>query len=133
MVTSQLEIVPRSAFSSSRMQTMRDTMERHVDGGFLPGLVMLVSKGNAEQFAVFGKLAFGPARSMSRDTIFRLASMTKPVTAVAAMMLVEECRLRLDDPVDDLLPELANELPGPARGLRTARRHGAREARDHAA
>jgi CubicO group peptidase (beta-lactamase class C family) len=45
---------------------------------------------------------------MRRDTIFRLASVTKPITAVAAMILVEECRLRLDDPVDDVLPELAN-------------------------
>ena len=45
---------------------------------------------------------------MRRDTIFRLASVTKPITAVAAMILVEECKLRLDDPVDDFLPELAN-------------------------
>ena len=45
---------------------------------------------------------------MQRDSIFRIASMTKPVTAVAAMILVEECRLRLDDPVDRWLPELAD-------------------------
>ena len=45
---------------------------------------------------------------MRRDTIFRLASVTKPITAVAAMILVEECKLRLDDPVDEFLPELAN-------------------------
>ena len=43
-----------------------------------------------------------------RDTIFRIASMTKPITAVAAMILVEECRLTLDAPLDALLPELAN-------------------------
>ena len=47
---------------------------------------------------------------MRRDTIFRIASMTKPITAVAAMILVEECVLRLDDPVDDLLPELAGRV-----------------------
>ena len=45
---------------------------------------------------------------MRRDTIFRIASMTKPVTATAVMMLVEEGKLRLDEPVDRLLPELAN-------------------------
>ena len=45
---------------------------------------------------------------MRRDTIFRIASMTKPITAVAAMILVEECKLRLDEPVDRLLPELAD-------------------------
>ena len=44
---------------------------------------------------------------MRRDTIFRLASVAKPITAVAAMILLEECKLRLDDPIDDLLPELA--------------------------
>src|SRR5206468_9375758 len=45
---------------------------------------------------------------MQRNTIFALASMTKPITAVATMMLVEEGKLRLDEPVDGLLPELAN-------------------------
>ena len=45
---------------------------------------------------------------MKRDTIFRIASMTKPIAAAAAMILVEECKLRLDDPVDEFLPELAN-------------------------
>jgi CubicO group peptidase (beta-lactamase class C family) len=45
---------------------------------------------------------------MRRDTIFRIASMTKPITAAATMILVEECKLRLDEPVDRLLPELAN-------------------------
>ena len=55
---------------------------------------------------------------IQRDTIFRIASMTKPVTAVAALILVEECKLRLDEPVDELLPELANrrvlrQLDGP--------------------
>jgi CubicO group peptidase (beta-lactamase class C family) len=44
---------------------------------------------------------------MRRDTIFRISSMTKPITAAATMILVEECKLRLDEPVDALLPELA--------------------------
>ena len=45
---------------------------------------------------------------MRRDSLFRISSMTKPIVAVAALVLVEECRLRLDEPVDDLLPELAD-------------------------
>src|SRR5207244_12779783 len=45
---------------------------------------------------------------MRRDTIFRISSMTKPIIAVATMILVEECKLRLDEPVDALLPELAD-------------------------
>ena len=55
-----------------------------------------------------GTMAFGGNQPMQRDTLFRLASTTKPITAVAAMILVEECRLRLDDPVDPWLPELGN-------------------------
>jgi CubicO group peptidase (beta-lactamase class C family) len=57
--------------------------------------------------AIGAQAASGSA-PMRRDTIFRIASMTKPVTAAAAMILVEECTLRLDEPVDRLLPELAN-------------------------
>jgi len=57
---------------------------------------------------VLGKMAFGDAPEMRRDSIFRIASMTKAVTAAAVMMLAEEGRFRLDEPVDRLLPELAN-------------------------
>src|SRR4030095_4905855 len=57
--------------------------------------------------AIAGK-ACGSSDPMRRDTIFRIASVTKPVTAVAAMILVEEAKLRLDDPVDQWLPELSN-------------------------
>ena len=53
-------------------------------------------------------MAFDSSVPMQRDTIFRVASITKPVTAAAAMILVEEGKLRLDDPVDQWLPELAN-------------------------
>jgi CubicO group peptidase (beta-lactamase class C family) len=55
-----------------------------------------------------GTTAFGGTDPMRRDTIFRIASLTKPITAVATLILVEECRLRLDEPVDRLLPELAD-------------------------
>jgi hypothetical protein len=61
---------------------------------------------------------------MARDTIFRISSMTKPVTAVAALILVEECELRLDDPVDALLPE-PRESPGSPALRQPARRHRA--------
>lgn len=51
-------------------------------------------------------MAYGSREPIRRDAICRLASMTKPITAVGAMILIEECRLRLDNPVDDWLPEL---------------------------
>ena len=95
-------------FSATRLARMHDTLLRHVDGGRLPGLVALISRRGAQHVDAIGTLAFDDAAPMRRDTIFRLASVTKPITAVAAMILVEECKLRLDDPVDDFLPELAN-------------------------
>jgi CubicO group peptidase (beta-lactamase class C family) len=73
----------------------------------MPGLVALVSRGEDTVVEAIGAQSFGGA-PMKRDTIFRIASMTKPVIAAAALLLVEECRLRLDDPVDAFLPELAD-------------------------
>jgi CubicO group peptidase (beta-lactamase class C family) len=87
---------------------MHDVMRRHVDRGRVAGLVGLISRHGEEYVDAIGTLAFDRGAPMRHDTIFRLASVTKPITAVAAMILVEECTLRLDDPVDAWLPELAN-------------------------
>jgi CubicO group peptidase (beta-lactamase class C family) len=87
---------------------MHDTLLRQVDSGRLPGLVALISRRGVEHMDAIGTLAFDRTAPMRRDTIFRLASVAKPITAVAAMILIEECKLRLDDPVDAFLPELAN-------------------------
>jgi len=95
-------------FSPARLARMHDTLLRHVDRRRLPGLVALLSRRGEEHEDAIGTLAFDRPAPMRRDTIFRLASVTKPITAVAAMILVEECKLRLDDPVDEFLPELAN-------------------------
>jgi len=94
-------------FSVSRLDRMRDVMAAHVGRGHVPGLVTLVSRRGETHVDAVGAKAVG-GEPMRRDTIFRIASMTKPVAAVAAMILVEECELRLDDPVDGLLPELAD-------------------------
>jgi CubicO group peptidase (beta-lactamase class C family) len=94
--------------SKVRLDRMHEVMGRHVERGDLPGLVTLVSRRDEVHADAIGMKAVGGHDPMRRDTIFRIASMTKPVTAVAAMILVEECVLRLDDPVDRLLPELAN-------------------------
>jgi CubicO group peptidase (beta-lactamase class C family) len=86
---------------------MRDVMAGYVERGAVPGLVTLVSRRGDIHVEAIGRQAIGGA-AMRRDTIFRITSMTKPVTAAATMILVEECKLRLDEPVDRLLPELAN-------------------------
>ena len=94
--------------SRARLGRMHDVMAGHVERGEVPGFVTLVSRRGEVHVDAIGTKAVGGSEPMRRDTIFRIASMTKPITAAAAMILVEECRLRLDEPVDRLLPELAN-------------------------
>lgn len=96
----------RGAFLPLRLARMRAAMQRHIESGWAPGLLTLVHHRGQEHIEVMGTMAFNSQVPMRRDTIFRLASMTKPITAVGAMILVEECSLRLDDPVDEWLPEL---------------------------
>src|SRR5438128_10882893 len=83
-------------------------MAGHVERGEVPGIVTLISRRGEVHVDAIGTKAIGGSDPIRRDTIFRISSMTKPITAVATMILVEECRLRLDEPVDRLLPELAD-------------------------
>ncbi len=93
--------------SSAGLARLHDGMAAHVARGELPGLVTLVARRGEVHVDALGTTAFGGAEPMRRDTIFRIASMTKPITAVAALILVEEGRAGLDEPVDRFLPELA--------------------------
>src|SRR5919107_4950157 len=95
-------------FSEARLGRMRDVMASHVSRGVVPGVVTLISRRGDVHVDAIGTKAFGGSEPMRRDTIFRIASVTKPIVAAAAMILVEECTLRLDEPVDGLLPELAD-------------------------
>jgi len=80
-----------------------------VDAGDLSGFVTLVwRKGEIAQVNALGLRDIAGGKPMTRDTLFRIASMTKPVTSIAAMMLMEEGKLRLEDPVTRWLPELSN-------------------------
>jgi len=90
--------------SKARLRRMHDVMAGHVERGDLPGLVTLVSRRGEVHVDAIGMKTLGGSDPMRRDTIFRIASMTKPVSAAATMILVEECKLRLDEPVDRLLP-----------------------------
>jgi CubicO group peptidase (beta-lactamase class C family) len=94
-------------FSSARLARMRAALQRHVGPGRVPGLVALVHQRGREHVEALGTMAFDSDVPVRRDSIFRLASTTKPITAVGAMILVEECRVRLDDPVTEWLPELS--------------------------
>ncbi|HEX4507758.1 MAG TPA: serine hydrolase domain-containing protein [Alphaproteobacteria bacterium] len=97
-----------TAFSQPRLHRLDDAMQAYTDHGEVPGLVALVARGDAVHVVKAGLQDLASGAPMARDTIFRIASMTKPIAAVAAMMLVEDGKLRLDEPVDRLLPELAD-------------------------
>ena len=88
------------------MADLHEVLQTYVGDGSLPGAVGLVARGDRAEVAVAGSIAVGGA-AMARDSIFRLASITKPLTAAAVMMLVEDGRIALDDPVGPWLPELA--------------------------
>ncbi len=98
---------PESAgVSTSRLKRLDAGMKGLVDDGKLAGVVtMLVRHGKTVHVGVHGKKDIRAAGPMTRDTIFRIYSMTKPVTGVAMMMLYEEGKWRLDDPVSRFIPE----------------------------
>lgn len=90
----------------NRLGRMHQTLAGHVERGQVPGIVSLVCRRGEEQVDVIGAKSLG-GEPMRRDTIFRIASMTKPIIAAATMILAEQCILHLDDPVERWLPELA--------------------------
>src|SRR5215468_7691572 len=94
--------------SKARLKRMHQVLSGYVEREEIPGLVALVSRDDEVHVEMLGTLSVGGRIPMQRDTIFRIASLTKPITAVAAMILVEECRLRLDESIEPWLPELAN-------------------------
>jgi CubicO group peptidase (beta-lactamase class C family) len=103
--------VTTGGLSSKRLTRVRDVLTRQVDAGYVPGAVAVVARHGEVHIEAAGTLAFegaGAGTPMAADTICRVASMSKPIVAACAMTLVEDCTLRLDDPVDDFLPELAD-------------------------
>jgi len=97
-----------SNLSPDRLGRLHDVMAGHVDRGGAPGLVSVVSRRGEAHVDAVGATALEGDRAVRADTLFRISSMTKPITAVATMILLEECVIRLDESVDRLLPELAD-------------------------
>jgi CubicO group peptidase (beta-lactamase class C family) len=96
-------------FAPGRLQRLTDTYQGYVDSGALPGAVLLIARG--DKIAYLRAIGYQDREKqmpMKTDAIFRLASMTKPIVSVAAMMLVEEARIDLGAPVSKYIPEFAD-------------------------
>ena len=90
------------------MTNLRDVLQPHIGNGTVPGMVGLVAPGDQVEVQALGSTDLEGTQPMARETIFRVASLTKPITAAATMMLVEDGLIRLDDTVDRWLPEIAH-------------------------
>ena len=95
-----------AGMSTERLKRIHESIQRHVDAGEICGAVTVVARrGVVVHFEANGLMDIESKKPMEKDTIFRLASMTKPITGVAVLMLVEEGKIRLNDPVSKFLPE----------------------------
>ena len=97
----------KGGLSNARLKRLHGAARQAVETGEVAGAITLVHRKGETVVDVVGHKDKEGAARLGRDSIFRIASMSKPITAVAAMILVEEGRLRLDEPVDRLLPELS--------------------------
>ena len=95
--------------SADRLHRIHEAIQRHIDAGEISGAVTLVARrGRIVHFEAHGLMDIESKRPMEKDAIFRIASMSKPITGVAVMMMLEEGKLRLNDPVSKFLPAFAN-------------------------
>jgi CubicO group peptidase (beta-lactamase class C family) len=105
-----------AGFLPGRLARIGSALRADTDTGTIPGAVALIMRhGQVAYFDAFGYADRSTGRPMQRDSVFRIASMTKPVTVVAALMLMEQGRLLLNDPVTRYLPELGHVQVGVER------------------
>jgi CubicO group peptidase (beta-lactamase class C family) len=99
--------------SASRLQRMSDVFQREIDKGTMPGATVMVARGGQiGWFDALGKQDPAKPAAMTRETIFRIFSMTKPIVSTGVMMLLEEGRFLLDDPLAKFIPEFADQKVG---------------------
>lgn len=105
--------------STERLKRISEAVDRHIKAGNVAGAVTLVARrGKIAHFEAQGVMDVDTKKPMAKDNLFRLASMSKPITGVAIMMLVEEGKIRLADPVSRFIPEFAtlNKVAVPRPG-----------------
>jgi CubicO group peptidase (beta-lactamase class C family) len=109
-----------SSFSPEKLARIGDYIRNEIASGKLPGAIMLVQQhGHRVYYENFGVRDVATGLPMTADTIFRIYSMSKPITSVAAMMLIEDGKLRLDDPVSKYIPAFADMKVGVERSGET--------------
>ena len=107
-------------FSTERLQRVHEAVARHIEAKDVSGAVTLVARrGKIVEFEAQGLADIESKKPMMKDSIFRLASMSKPITAVAVMMMVEEGKVRLTDRVSAFIPEFKNMKVAVAKGTTT--------------
>jgi CubicO group peptidase (beta-lactamase class C family) len=103
--------------SSERLERIGEMMKRHIDAGHIQGGVAAVARrGKVAYFEACGLMDIEAKTPMAKDALFRMASSSKPVTGVAIMMLVEEGKVRLSDPVYRFIPEFKGAKVAVAKG-----------------
>src|ERR1700685_973010 len=99
--------------SSERLRQIHAMVQRHIDAGDISGAVMFVArKGQIAHLEAQGTMDVDTKKPMTRDSMFRMASMTKPVIGTAIMMMLEEGKLQLGDPVSKYIPEFKDMKVG---------------------
>ena len=105
--------------SSVRLQKIHELMQQNINAGNFAGAVTIVARhGRIAHFEAHGMMDLDAKKPMAKDAVFRIMSMTKPVVGVSILMLLEEGKIRLDDPASRFIPELkdlkvAVPLPDP--------------------
>jgi CubicO group peptidase (beta-lactamase class C family) len=104
--------------STARLKHVAELVQRHIDAGSFSGAVTLVARnGRIAYYEAAGSMDLEAKKPMAKDAMFRIMSMTKPVIGVATMMMIEEGKVRLQDPISKFIPEWAHmtvAVPSPA-------------------
>ena len=101
--------MPLMAFVGRQYPTLNAKLKSYLDGRKAAGIVMAVGHGDEKPDVIKGgKLSFASQTPVDENSLFRIYSMTKPITGIAAMVLVEEGKIKLDQPIADFLPKFAN-------------------------
>jgi CubicO group peptidase (beta-lactamase class C family) len=107
------DIPPGAHFNPQKLERVSDYLRDQVAQGKIPGAILLIQQhGKPVYHEFFGVRDVATKQPMTDDTIFRLFSMSKPITSVAAMQLIEQGKLKLDDPVAKYIPSFANVKVG---------------------